>query len=116
MSKRKVKAITALKQANIYINELDDAIEKETYNNADVIFENLEKENYLRECHKKILEVLDIKSTNDSKYFNFDVYEEMVMKKIELRQERKRKAEERKKKADDVDIDINPNADISFQN
>jgi len=108
MSKRKIKAITALKQANIYINELDDAIEKETYTNADVIYENLEKENYLRECHMKILEVLDIKSANDSKYFDFETYETMVLQKIELRQERKKRAEERKKKEEKADVDINP--------
>jgi len=108
MSKRKIKAITALKQANIYINEIDDAIEKETYNNADVIYENMSKENYLRECHMKILEVLDIKNTDDSKYFNFKAYEEMVLQKIELRQERKKRAEERKKKEEKADVDINP--------
>ena len=95
MAKRKPR--TLLKQVGIYINEIDDAIEKETYTNADTIMENLDKSDYLKNAHSRILEVLDIKSCDDSKYFDFNVYVAMVNEKVELRNERKKKAEEKKK-------------------
>ena len=107
MAKRKPR--TALKQASIYVNEIDDAIEKETYSNADTIMENLDKSDYLKNAHSKILEVLDIKSGNDSKYFDFDVYVAMVTEKVELRKERKKKAEEKKQDKKEMAVQVQEN-------
>ena len=92
------KKLSMLKQANIYINEIDDAIERDTYTNADVIFDNREKKRYLKQCHSKICEVLDIKSVDDSKYFEYETYKTMVQAKLRLRAERKAAAEAKRQK------------------
>ena len=90
------KKLSLLKQANIYVNEIDDAIERDTYTNADVILSNRERKGYLKQCHTKICEVLDIRSADDSKYFDYEVYKNMVQAKLRLRVERKQAAEAKK--------------------
>jgi hypothetical protein len=48
--------------------------------------------------------VLDIKSGDDSKYFDFNIYTTMVNEKVELRRERKKKAEEKKVQENDFHL------------
>ena len=86
-----------LKQNFIYTNEIDDAIEKETYKNAELINEQINDQIYLKKCWKKIIDVLEIQSEEDSKYFDFTVYEKMVKEQVQLRLKRKEEAEKRKK-------------------
>jgi len=109
MAKKKPK--TLLKQVGVYLNEIDDAIEKETYANADVIKENIAKSDYLKKAHSKILEVLDITSIDDSKYYDYQLYEDMVWEKVKLREERKRRAEERKRKAEEKEKEAEAKVD-----
>ena len=100
MAKKKASAI--LKSLKVFINENDEAIEKEAYINADTIESEMKtKENYLKVAHLNIIEALEITNTNDSKYFDFDVFEEMIKEKVETRKERREKAEERKRKAEE---------------
>lgn len=90
----KKKASSLLKTAKVFINENDDAIEKDVYLNAD----NIEKEiaskpSYLKKAHEAIVEVLALESTDDSRYFDYYIFEKMVNEKLALRKERRDKAE-----------------------
>lgn len=97
MAKKKASAL--LSNAKVFVNELDEAIEKEVYSNADTIeIEAHQKKGYLQKAHRQIIEVLDIKNSNDSKYFDYQVFKEMVGVKVKLRVERRKKAEEKRAK------------------
>jgi len=91
-----------LASANIYKNEIDVAIEKDTYANANTIYEEMHTSMYLEKAHEKILFVLEIKSENDSKYFDFEVYSKMVREKVNLKIERQKASKERKEKAEET--------------
>ncbi len=97
MAKR--KAVTILKSAKVFVNENDEAIEKEVYKNADIIIdESKNKKEYLDQAHEAIIDALDLKSVHDSKYFDFETFKGMVHEQTEKRMERKKKAEEKRKK------------------
>ncbi len=94
MAKKKASAI--LKSAKVFINENDEAIEKEVYVNADTIEVEAKKSEYLPNAHKAIVEALGLENTDDSKYFDFEVFKNMAREKLKLRRERRKKAEEKK--------------------
>lgn len=65
------KKVDALKSA--FVNEDDAAIEKATRIN----FKRIDNEN-LKQVHKRLLDVLEIKSTADSIYYDFTNYKKLV--------------------------------------
>lgn len=92
----KKKALSILKNAKVFINEFDEAIEKDVYMNADTIErDSKSKQGYLKKAHEAIIEALALESTNDSKYFDYEVFHQMVNEKVKLRRERRLKAEEK---------------------
>lgn len=89
----KKKASSILKTAKVFINEFDEAIEKDVYMNADTIEKDAQaKQGYLKKAHETIVEVLALESTNDSKYFDYEVFHQMVNEKVKLRRERRTRA------------------------
>jgi hypothetical protein len=95
----------ALKAEKIFINEIDEAIEEEVYSNINIIIKevNQDKEGkgieFLKKSHTAIIEVLEIKSIEESKYFKSKTFITMVKEKIAIKEERIRVANERKAKA-----------------
>jgi len=99
MAKKKASAL--LKSAKIFINENDEAIEKDVYANADTIeVEANAKQGYIRKSHEAICEALGLESVEDSKYFDYDVFKKMLGQKVRLRRERREKAEAKKREAE----------------
>lgn len=94
----KKRAIAILRTAKVFINEFDDAIEKDVYMNADRIESDMAtKQGYLLKAHQAILEALALESSDDSRYFDYREFEKMVLEKVSLRRERREKAEREKK-------------------
>jgi len=96
MAKRKVASLA--KSLKAFINEYDEAIEKEAYSNADIIEKEMNEKGYLKKAHKVLMDGLEIKSSSTSKYFDFEVFESMVKEKVALRKKRREEAEEKKRK------------------
>ena len=88
------KKTKLLKKA--FINENDEAIEAEAYRNIDKV--DLSNVSALQKTHQKIVNILDLKSVDDSMYYDFETFVKMLQYKKALKEERKQKALERKQK------------------
>jgi len=95
MAITKSKTLQKLRSAKIFLNENDEAIEKEVYININQIFTAGDRKAYLQKVHENIVLVLNLKNLNDSKYFDFEVFKDMVKEKMILKKNRIKKSQEK---------------------